>query len=98
MKVNHYVRGLAHLLATSILAVLAALLLYMLVIGGWQERWGATGAEVSQAFPGDELVAQSQNQTTRAITINAPLQTSGPGWCRWDRAAVAFTAMKRSKT
>jgi hypothetical protein len=36
------------------------------------ERSGATTSEVQSALPGDELVADPQFQTTRAITIHAP--------------------------
>ncbi len=36
------------------------------------ERSGATRSEAHSALPGDELVADPQIQTTRAITIHAP--------------------------
>jgi hypothetical protein len=75
MKTNHILRGLAHVLTTAGLAVLAALLVYLLAVGPWQVRWGATDTEASQALPGDELVAQPQNRITRAITIDAPTAT-----------------------
>jgi hypothetical protein len=78
MTTNNILRGLAHVLGTAALAVLAALLVYLFAVGPWQAHWGATDAEVSQAMPGDELVAQPQNQTTRAITVDAPAASVWP--------------------
>src|SRR5438046_304811 len=78
MKKNRALQGVAHVLATIGLAALVVLLGFTFIINPWHSRWGATGAEVSQAFPGDELVAQPQNQTTRAITIDAPAETIWP--------------------
>jgi hypothetical protein len=41
-------------------------------------RSGATTAEVHEALPGDELVAEPQIATTRAITIHAPVAAVWP--------------------
>jgi hypothetical protein len=38
----------------------------------WQQRWGATGEEVNEALPGDDLISEAAGQITRAITIAAP--------------------------
>lgn len=78
MKTKPWLGGLAHVLGAAALAVLAALLMYLLAAHPWQVRWGATDTEVSQALPGDELVAQPQNRTTRAITIDAPAASIWP--------------------
>ncbi len=75
---NRGLSGLAHVLATVILAVIAVSAAYMLAVRPWQIRWGATDAEVSRTLPGDELVAQPQNRTTRAITIDAPAASVWP--------------------
>ena len=48
------------------------------VVGPWQERWGATDAEVATALPGDDLVAEPADQVTRAITIDAPPEAVWP--------------------
>lgn len=37
----------------------------------WQVRWGATGQEVAESLPGDEVVDRAWWSATRAITINA---------------------------
>jgi hypothetical protein len=37
----------------------------------WQERWGATEAEIALPLPGDDLVEEPATQLTRAITIDA---------------------------
>jgi len=40
--------------------------------------WGATTAERSAVLPGDELLSQPADQTTRAITIDAPAPVVWP--------------------
>jgi hypothetical protein len=49
----------------------AAVLAYWFAVLPWHARWGATRAEVDMALPGDELVANPKNVSTRAITIRA---------------------------
>ena len=44
---------------------------YLLVVGPWQRRWGATDLEVRRSMPGDELLRMDAPSTTRAITIDA---------------------------
>jgi hypothetical protein len=51
------------------LAVLA--LLYVALIRPWHTHWGATREEIASALPGDSLVANPVDFTTRAITIKA---------------------------
>ena len=41
----------------------------------WALIWGATPAELRRAWPGDELSPQAGEISTRAITINAPIDT-----------------------
>jgi hypothetical protein len=45
---------------------------YLVVVGPWQRRWGATDQEVRRSMPGDELLRPGVPSTTRAITIDAP--------------------------
>jgi hypothetical protein len=42
------------------------------------QRSGATSSEVNSSLPGDELVPDPQIQTTRAITIHAPVDAVWP--------------------
>jgi hypothetical protein len=44
---------------------------YLILIGPWQRRWGATDEEVDRAMPGDELLRRGAPTTTRAVTIDA---------------------------
>ena len=44
----------------------------------WHMRWGATDEEVQTHLPGDELVVPPADQTTRAITIDAPPEQVWP--------------------
>lgn len=43
----------------------------------WMKSWGATAAEVRAAMPGDDIV-KGDGQTTRAITISAPVAEVWP--------------------
>lgn len=38
----------------------------------WYNRWGATGAELARAYPGQDLVPDPRLMYTRAITIHGP--------------------------
>lgn len=49
----------------------ACLVLYVALVRPWHSHWGATDAEVSRAMPGDALVRDPIEVTTRAITVNA---------------------------
>jgi hypothetical protein len=44
---------------------------YVLAIGPWQRRWGATVEDVRRAMPGDDLLRPDAPSTTRAVTIEA---------------------------
>jgi hypothetical protein len=44
---------------------------YLVFVGPWQRRWGATEDEVARGMPGDELLGPGAASTTRAITIHA---------------------------
>ncbi len=41
-------------------------------------RWGATEEEIERAWPGDEYCPHSENQATRAVTIQAPASAVWP--------------------
>lgn len=57
--------------------------------------WGATADELSDAYPGDELIADLDSRATMATTLPAPPETVWPwlvqmggdrgGWYAWDR-------------
>lgn len=44
---------------------------YLLIIRRWHARWGATDREVQAGMPGDGIVDQPWDVTTRAVTIAA---------------------------
>ena len=48
-----------------------ALPVYYLLVRRWHARWGATDEEVQRAMPGDDLVENAWDVTTRAVTIRA---------------------------
>src|SRR5829696_8566863 len=70
--------GLARLLRS--LAILGAALpwAYALVVRPWHLRWGATEEEIGKPLPGDELAPNPAIESTRAITVNAPLEEVWP--------------------
>jgi hypothetical protein len=67
---------------------------YLLFLGPWQRRWGATDDEVARAMPGDGLLRPGAPSTTRAITIDASPEAVFPwllqigygrgGWYSYD--------------
>jgi hypothetical protein len=56
----------------------AALATYLVAVRPWHRRWGATDAELKEPLPGDELVAQANFETTRAIDIDAAPEAVWP--------------------
>ena len=71
-------KGTARLLQP--LAILGTVLpwVYALLVRPWHLRWGAKDEEVSKPLPGDELVPNPAIESTRAITVNAPLEAVWP--------------------
>jgi hypothetical protein len=61
-------------IAMGFLIAVAVIGTYLIALGPWQRRWGATDEEVSQAMPGDGLLRPDAPTTTRAITIDAPTE------------------------
>jgi hypothetical protein len=61
--------------------LMAAVGVFALYRGGlrpWMYRWGATDDEVGAKLPGDELIATTTAATTRALTIDAPIDDVWP--------------------
>ncbi len=51
---------------------------FAFVVRPWYLAWGATPAERTIRFPGDEIVPHAANQETRGITIHAPADRVWP--------------------
>jgi hypothetical protein len=65
--------------AASILRPLAAVgalatWAYLLIVRPWHINWGATDEDVRKRLPGDDLVPHPALESTRAITIRAPVE------------------------
>ncbi len=56
------------------LAGAAAGMGYVLYIRPWHLKWGASLNEASRRLPGDERVSHPKIESTRAITIHAPIE------------------------
>ncbi|MFN3216860.1 MAG: SRPBCC family protein [Acidimicrobiales bacterium] len=59
-------------------AAAAAIAAYEQRVKPWQESWGASDEELAMVLPGDEHLAEPADQTTRAITIDAPREAVWP--------------------
>jgi hypothetical protein len=63
--------------APALLGV-AATAAYATAVVSWMRRWGATADEWVRALPGDELVPDPAIESTRAVTIDAPVEAVWP--------------------
>lgn len=58
---------------------LAALfLIFFSLVRPWYLRWGVTEEEVARTLPGDEVIPDAAAYTTRALTIQAPIEQVWP--------------------
>src|SRR6185312_5121431 len=74
-------RGLAgapRRVVTSVRVVPLALVLYALLFRRRVLTWGASAAEAAESLPGDELLADADGTSTRAVTIAAPADCVWP--------------------
>lgn len=62
----------------ALIAAVAAVVGYRAGVKPWMYRWGSNDDEVTAALPGDDLVAATSIRTTRAITIDAPVELVWP--------------------
>ena len=61
-----------------LIAVVIAVACYRAGVKSWMYRWGSNDDEVAATLPGDDLVAPTSKRTTRAITIDAPVELVWP--------------------
>jgi hypothetical protein len=61
------------LLALAV-ALAAVVSVFLFLVRPWYLNWGATAEERVRPLPGDEIVPNAVGQTTRAITIHAPIE------------------------
>jgi hypothetical protein len=60
------------------LALAATAAAYPLLLRPWHLRWGATDVEAREPLPGDEIIPAPVSQSTRAVTIHAPVERVWP--------------------
>jgi hypothetical protein len=58
--------------------VILTAFIYFTLTFPWMSNWGASGAESLMPLPGDELVADPMYRSTRAITVEAPVEDVWP--------------------
>lgn len=86
--------GTAMGIVMGVLIAVGVIATYLLFLGPWQHRWGATDEEVARAMPGDALLRPGAPSTTRAIMIDVSPETVFPwllqigygrgGWYSYD--------------
>ena len=69
-------------LAWSAAAAGAAAATYGLVIRPWHHKWGAAPIDVKRPMPGDDIVAEPNDITNRAVTIEAEPEDIWPALIR----------------
>lgn len=74
MRIASIARTVGSLVALGSAAVAA----YVIAVRPRILRWGATDTEVEERLPGDELVLGAKEEATRAITIEAPVESVWP--------------------
>ena len=62
----------------DLMAAVSAVALTRGPLEQWISRWGADDEEITAVLPGDELVAADLPRTTRALTIDAPVEMVWP--------------------
>jgi hypothetical protein len=72
----------------SIMALVVAA--FMSFVRPWYLTWGATPEEQRRILPGDAIVADAAGQTTRAITIDAPIERVWPWLAQLGRDRGGF--------
>ncbi len=65
-------------IAAALIAVVAAVVGYRAGVRPWIYRWGSDDGEIGAAMPDDDWVAPTSARTTRAITIDAPVEMVWP--------------------
>jgi hypothetical protein len=65
-------------LLAGLMAGIGAIALSRGPLERWISRWGADDQEITAVLPGDELVAAGAPRTTRALTIDAPVEMVWP--------------------
>jgi len=59
-------------------AAIAVTVLFSPLLRPWYSKWGASKAELEKSLPGDEQVPDPNLQSTRAITVQAPMAEVWP--------------------
>jgi len=62
----------------SFVIVILIVAVHFALVFPWMLNWGATGSESSGPLPGDEFAANPMYRSTRAITIEAPVEDVWP--------------------
>src|SRR5215831_14410501 len=62
----------------AVMAAVGVAALYQDQVRPWLYTWGARPDEIGAELPGDDLVEPNAPQTTRAVTIDAPVEAVWP--------------------
>lgn len=91
-------------IVVAIIALIAVVVIAAIALRPWMDTWGATPAELTAAFHGDELVVQPAVFVNRAVTIQATPEQIYPwlvqigaakgGWYSYDFFETNFLRCK----
>ncbi len=65
------------------------------VLRPWYCKWGADDAELDMTLPGDEMAPDPRLESTRAVTIQAPLDTVWPWLVQLGQGRGGFYSYER---
>jgi uncharacterized protein YndB with AHSA1/START domain len=78
MNARRVLSAVGRVAAALAVMLLAASLTFVVFCRSWAFTWGATSREAAAAMPGDALVAAAGTVSTRAVTIEAPVEQVWP--------------------
>jgi len=67
------------MLGLAFLGVIAIIVIvYFTLVFPWMLEWGASGTESTMSLPGDDVVSQPMYRSTRAVSVDAPVEDVWP--------------------
>ena len=83
-------RKATNLTIAAVAAFFLIVLVYFWLVFPWMLNWGAIETESAMALPGDDLVPAPSYRSTRALTIDAPVEEVWPWLAQIGRDRAGF--------
>lgn len=78
LRTSQVLLGWSRRLLALVFVFATLLMIFLLVVQPWYQRWGATDDEIAAPLPGDSIAINATSQDTRAITIDRPIDHVWP--------------------